>query len=312
MVDFSKSAESFLNRLDNQDNVRRKGTVLELDGIVLPESQPRRYFDPKKLEELKNSIKQHGILEPVIVRPVGNQKYELVAGERRYRAARELNLQEIPVTIRNLSDNQALQIALIENLQREDLNPVEETKGILKLLAIELQTTEDEIKSLIYKVHNDTVDLNNDVVTKKVEVVQGVFLSIGKITLGGFVQHRLTLLKLPADILDAIEQGLIEYTKAKEIARIKDEGQRQSLLTEAIANNLTIVEIRKRITQIKAAGAEEKRALEELDSHQTRLKAIQSKLKKLSWSKLDKKIEFEELLAKLEELVKVAEEATSN
>jgi ParB family chromosome partitioning protein len=92
--------------------------------------QPRRYFDPEKLEQLKRSIEEHGILEPLIVRPLGGGEgagYQLVAGERRYRAARELGLKEVPVVVHQLSDQQAIQVALIENLQREDLNPVEET-----------------------------------------------------------------------------------------------------------------------------------------------------------------------------------------
>ncbi|WP_245940007.1 ParB/RepB/Spo0J family partition protein [Stenomitos frigidus] len=101
--------------------------------------QPRRYFDPEKLNQLAESIKQHGILEPLLVCFTAHGKYEIVAGERRYRAATMLGFTEVPVVIRDFSDQEALQVALIENLQREDLNPIEETEGILELVALRLQ-----------------------------------------------------------------------------------------------------------------------------------------------------------------------------
>lgn len=97
---------------------------LALSRIELPARQPRRYFDPQKMEQLVLSVKQHGILEPLLVRVIqDSEHYELVAGERRYRAAQTAGLADVPVTIRELSDEQAIQIALVENLQREDLNP---------------------------------------------------------------------------------------------------------------------------------------------------------------------------------------------
>ena len=104
---------------------------VSVNQISLPPTQPRRYFDSEALKQLTESIKQHGILQPLLVRLVDEGKHELVAGERRYRAATEIGLKEVPVVIRELDDNAAFQLALIENLLREDLNPVEETEGIL-------------------------------------------------------------------------------------------------------------------------------------------------------------------------------------
>ncbi|NJO94561.1 MAG: ParB/RepB/Spo0J family partition protein [Hydrococcus sp. RM1_1_31] len=101
-------------------------SLVSLKDINLPQQQPRRYFDEQALQELISSIKQHGILQPLLVRPLSSGGYELVAGERRYRAAMESELTEVPVVVRELNNSEALQIALIENLQREDLNPVEE------------------------------------------------------------------------------------------------------------------------------------------------------------------------------------------
>ncbi|WP_199349691.1 ParB/RepB/Spo0J family partition protein [Nostoc flagelliforme] len=129
-------------------------TTIKLSDIVLPQHQPRRYFDPQALKELVSSVKQHGILQPLLVRPLGGGKYELVAGERRYRAGQEAKLEVAPVVVRELTDDQAFQLALIENLQREDLNPVEETEGILHLLGIRLHCDVEAVKSLLYRMKN--------------------------------------------------------------------------------------------------------------------------------------------------------------
>ncbi|MEA5598707.1 ParB/RepB/Spo0J family partition protein [Rivularia sp. UHCC 0363] len=125
-----------------------------LKQIHIAPTQPRRYFDPKALSELANSIKQHGILQPLLVRPRARTGYELVAGERRYRAAKECGLKDVPVVIRELSNEAAFQLALIENLQREDLNPVEETEGILHLLAIRLGKDVEEIPPLLRRLQH--------------------------------------------------------------------------------------------------------------------------------------------------------------
>ena len=129
-------------------------TTIKLSDIVLPQHQPRRYFDPQALKELVSSVKQHGILQPLLVRPIAGGRYELVAGERRYRAGQSAKLEVAPVVVRELSDDQAFQLALIENLQREDLNPVEETEGILHLLAIRLHCDVEAVKSLLYRMKN--------------------------------------------------------------------------------------------------------------------------------------------------------------
>ena len=126
-----------------------------LKQIHIAPTQPRRYFDPKALSELAESIKQHGILQPLLVRPRARTGYELVAGERRYRAAKECGLKDVPVVIRELSNEAAFQLALIENLQREDLNPVEETEGILHLLAIRLGKAVEEIPPLLRRLQHE-------------------------------------------------------------------------------------------------------------------------------------------------------------
>lgn len=148
------------------DTPRAAESRVKLSEIHLPQQQPRRYFDPEAMRALVESIKQHGILQPLLVRPLESGGYELVAGERRYRAATEVGLTEVPVTVRELSKLDAFQLALIENLQREDLNPIEETEGILQLLAIQLGRDVESVPTLMYRLQKSrpqaatTVDEN--------------------------------------------------------------------------------------------------------------------------------------------------------
>ena len=104
------------------------------DQILQPESQPRQYFDEAAMQQLTANVKQHGILQPVVVRPVGENLYELVASERRYHAATSAGLQSIPMVIKELDRKEALQLTLLKNLQREDLNAIEETQAIFRNL----------------------------------------------------------------------------------------------------------------------------------------------------------------------------------
>ncbi len=124
-----------VDSLDALFGESRPAVELVSTSDIKTRTQPRRYFDAEKLEQL---VKQHGISEPLLVRPLPDNQYELVAGERRYRAAVKLELAEVPVVVRELNDTEALQLALVENLQREDLSAVEKTEGILQLLALKL------------------------------------------------------------------------------------------------------------------------------------------------------------------------------
>lgn len=221
--------------------------------IRLPKQQPRRYFDPDKLEQLTSSVKNFGILEPLLVRRLQLDEYELVAGERRYRAAQKAGLTEIPVVIRELSDEEALQLALIENLQREDLNPVEETEAILQLLATQLASGVEEVRALLYRMQNEVKGkvTQNVLGSPQSELIKTVFNSLGLMSWESFTSSRLPLLNLPDDVIEALRQGRIEYTKAQAIARLKDTSLRQALLNEAIEKKLSLKEILQRIKQIR-------------------------------------------------------------
>ena len=220
-----------------------------LDSVVMASSQPRRYFDPAKLAQLAESIKQHGILEPLLVRPLTSGQYELVAGERRYKAAHMAGLQEVPITSRNLSNREAWQLSLIENLQREDLNPVEETEGVLELLTLCLDCERRDIYRALAQLA--TAHKRGSKPTENIARFIDEIEKILKLTLGitpdSFRTSRLPLLKLPEDVLQVIREGKLEYTKARAIARVKDDEPRQMLLEQAIAKNMPLTEIQSRI-----------------------------------------------------------------
>lgn len=339
--------------------------TIPLEQISLPPNQPRRYFDSEALKQLTESIKQHGILQPLLVRPLDGEKHELVAGERRYRAAQEIGLKEVPVVIRQLDDNAAFQLALIENLLREDLNPVEETEGILHLLALKLGRSVEEIPPLlrrlqherkeadissnnvigkpesasddaspddVVKDESEKLDSENNVIGEQeseeektsnnvigkdgddeqqgldpvnpdLKVVESVFEGLGLMTWESFANNRLPLLNLPEDILDALREGSLEYTKAKAIAQIQNLDERVAFLEQAIANNWSLSEIRQRISDKKAAASTENT---ESNNYKERFTAATSKLRKSRiWSDPKKRKQIEKLLAQLEMLTNV-------
>jgi ParB family chromosome partitioning protein len=227
-------------------------TSIALTQIKLPPSQPRRYFDSLKLEELSRSIKQFGILEPLLVRPLIDGDYELVAGERRLKAAQLAGLTEVPVVIREMDDNITRQVRLVENLQREDLNPLEETEGILELLVLRLEISVNETVKLLQKMDNEAkgkITLN---VTGSHQalIIEELFDALGTMKWDSFVRNRLPLLNLPLDVLDVLRQGKIEYTKARAIATVKDEEQRASILDAAITQDLSLTKIKELIIDI--------------------------------------------------------------
>ena len=226
--------------------------TLPIESLKLPDYQPRQYFDESKLQQLTVSIREHGILEPLLVRPLPHQNYELVAGGRRYRAAQLASLKEVPVVILDLTDSEALEISILENLQREDLNPIEETEGILHLLGAKLSQERSQVTSLLYRMRNSGKGKVRRNVSPKseVEIVEEVFAPLG-ITWKSFTETRLPLLKLPQEILEALQKGQLAYTKAKAIASVKEEQKRKALLDEAVEQNLSLSQIKMRIKQVQ-------------------------------------------------------------
>lgn len=287
---FSTEMEAELARFSNK---------VPIDKILLPKQQPRRYFDPEKLAQLIQSVREHGILEPLLVRRSG-KNYELVAGERRYRAAQEVGLKEVPIVVRAFDDRQALQVSLIENLQRDDLNPIEETEGILQLLAIDLNVTTDEVVSILNQAANAKKrgqDLTDNVI-RQLKVIERLLSTVGRFSAESFRVNRLPLLNLPDDVLDVLRQGKIEFTKARVIARVKDEKQRANLLEQAISKNLSLNDIKAAIKELTSEPelTSEKVLVERLGEISKRLR------KSETWGDRKKRDRITKLLEELDKL----------
>ncbi|TBR56379.1 chromosome partitioning protein ParB, partial [Westiellopsis prolifica IICB1] len=222
-------------------------------------------------------------------------------GERRLKAAVSAGLTEVPIIIKNFTDKQALQVALLENLQREDLNPVEETEGILELLSIELDVTTDQVVSILNQVANvkkRKLELTENV-SRQLVLVESLLAGIGRFNTESFRTSRLPLLNLPADVLEVLRSGQLEYTKARAIARVKDDQTRKQLLEDAISYNLSLNEIKRKIKEIEQQSESESPSLkDQVDDTFQRFK------KAKVWDDPKKKAKVEKLLAQLEALMK--------
>ena len=186
---------------------------VKLVDIVPNKDQPRKKFNDESLSELADSILQHGVIQPLLVRPLSGGTYQLVAGERRWRASRMAGLKEVPVVIKDLSDEEASVIAMIENLQREDLNPIEEADGI-KYLMIKYGLTQEEVSERVGKSRSA-------------------------------VANSLRLLKLPESITEYVRDGIISAGHAKSLLPLEDEEKMISLCNRIIAENLSVRETEK-------------------------------------------------------------------
>ncbi|MEM7579467.1 MAG: ParB/RepB/Spo0J family partition protein [Cyanobacteria bacterium P01_A01_bin.80] len=273
--------------------------TIPISQIKLPQSQPRRYFDPQRLEELSASIKELGILEPLLVRPLPNNKYELVAGERRFKAAQMAKLTEVLVIVREMDDTITHQVRLVENLQREDLNPLEETEGILELLAMRMNTSHSEVIKLLQKMENEAKGkiTPNVMGNSQGSMIEELFTSLGRMKWDSFVKNRLPLLKLPSDVLEVLRQGKLEYTKAKAIAKVKDDKKRQGLIDEAISKNLPLTQINE---LVKAAN----QVSTTVNPLKERYKIALPRLQKSKvWDNPKKQKALEKLLTQIEKLI---------
>ena len=188
---------------------KEKGLVIEMDveGLTPNLFQPRKNFDKEKMEELKGSIKKHGMIQPIIVRKMANG-YEIVAGERRLKAAKEIGLKKIPVIIKSINNEKSLEIALVENIQREDLNPVEQANAF-KRLVDEFNLTQQELAEATGKSRT-------------------------------LVTNTIRLLKLNPEIQKNISEGKISFGHAKLLLSIEDEEVQKAVCDRIIASDLSV------------------------------------------------------------------------
>ena len=189
---------------ENKDEV----VYLYLDDIIPNRFQPREVFDEKALKELALSIREHGVIQPIIVRNVSNGKYEIIAGERRYKASALAGLTKIPALIRNLDDKESSKVALLENLQRRNLNPVEEARTLQKILELDQMTQEELAKSM------------------------------GKSQ--SSVANKLRLLNLPDEVLDALLKEQISERHARALLNVPYSKKQKEFLKKIINNKLSV------------------------------------------------------------------------
>ncbi len=197
-------------------------TLVKITKVEPNREQPRKTFDEDALAELAESIKQHGVLQPLLVRPLPSGGYQLVAGERRWRASRMAKLREVPVVVKELTDTETMEIAIIENLQREDLNPIEEAEG-LQALIDKCGFTQEEVAA-----------------------------SVGKSR--SAIANSLRLLRLPQEVRDMTREGSISAGHARALLSLDNEAVIYEAAQNIVNNNLSVRDI-ERLVKIQDKNA---------------------------------------------------------
>ena len=215
MADKKRGLGKGLNALF-AENITEDGNsvvTLRLSEIMPNKEQPRKAFDEDALADLATSISKHGVLQPLIVRPLSDGSYQLIAGERRFRASHIAGLSEVPVVVKNLSDREASEVALIENLQREDLNPMEEALGYQRLME-DFELTQEETSKAVGKSRSA-------------------------------VANSLRLLTLPEIIAEQVAGGRLSAGHARTLLSIEDAQFQLELAEKIVADGLSVREVEK-------------------------------------------------------------------
>lgn len=221
---------------------RREILDVATDEICENSRQPRQYFSPSDLEDLIGSIEEHGILQPLVVTRRDGE-YELIAGERRLRAARTLGLKTVPVIVRDVTEQQKLELALIENIQRQDLNAVEEAFAYRALID-EFNLTQEEVAKRVGKSRSNIANI-------------------------------VRLLELPEEILEALKQGKITKTHARTLLAETDPNKQHTLFEQILKGDVTVREVEARVgtkTQQKKRDGSKKDP--NILAHEKRLREI--------------------------------------
>lgn len=219
--------------LENATDEMLSANELPINEIVPNRDQPRKTFDETALAELAESIKQHGVLQPLLVRPLAAGGYQLVAGERRWRACRMAGLTQVPVVIKELTDTETMEIAIIENLQREDLNPIEEAEG-LQALIDKCGYTQEEVAA-----------------------------SVGKSRPA--IANSLRLLRLPEEVREMTKNGEISAGHARALLAFDNDAMMCECAKNIVSKELTVRDV-ERLTKIKESAAPARRKSRRRDS----------------------------------------------
>ncbi len=219
--------------LENNVDDMVSTSTLPINEIIPNKEQPRKTFDEGALQELADSITVHGVLQPLLVRPLLSGGYQLIAGERRWRASRMAGLKEVPVIIRELSDSEAMEIAIIENLQREDLNPIEEAEGLQALI--------------------DKCDYTQEQVA----------VSVGKSRPA--IANALRLLKLPEEVRQMTKEGEISAGHARALLAFDNQAIMYEVAKQIVSDKLTVRDV-ERLAKRPTKSAEQKQNAKHRDS----------------------------------------------
>jgi ParB family transcriptional regulator, chromosome partitioning protein len=214
-IDIDKTTDSVnLEEIENREEIKK----IPIDQIVPNRFQPRTVFDDEKIEELSRTIHTHGIIQPIVVREFEDGKFEIIAGERRWRAMKKLGWDMAPAIIKNFNDTETASVALIENLQREELSPIEEAIAYGKLLELH-QLTQEALAQRLGK---------------------------GQST----VANKLRLLKLPQEVQDALMNKSITERHARSLIPLKNPEKQVKLLEEIIEKNLNVKQTEDRVVKL--------------------------------------------------------------
>ena len=192
--------------------------TVDLDKLKAREDQPRKNFDDDSLKELANSIKADGVIQPIVVRKVGD-KYEIIAGERRFRASKLAGLEKVPIVVKNVSDRKARELALVENIQREDLNPIEEAIS-LKTLMEEYKLTQQELSDIVGKSRS-------------------------------YIANNLRLLNLSDYIKEYLIRGELSPSQGRTLLSLETEEERKKYLDKLLVKEVNIRDVEKKAKQSK-------------------------------------------------------------
>ncbi|MCE1207219.1 MAG: ParB/RepB/Spo0J family partition protein [Spirochaetia bacterium] len=196
--------------------------ILPLERLKPNPDQPRKTFPEASIDELAASLKKHGMLQPIIAEPLDETQFIIVAGERRYRAAQRAGLAEVPVIVRPVSGEKRLELSLIENIQREDLNPLEEARAYQSLMD-RTGATQEQLAEAVGKNRST-------------------------------VANALRLLRLPEQMQEALRDGVISSGHARSLLAVTDEGARQSLFNRIIAESLSVRQTEQAVQELGSAA----------------------------------------------------------
>lgn len=211
--------------------------IVPLNNVIV-QTQVRRHFDEDKMRGLINSIRTQGIMQPLGVKETGGGKYLLIMGERRYRAARELGLSEIPVRILRPGESAERTMQIAENLQRENLNDIERTEGLLELFAERWQMNQEQARKHLRRVRKNPAEH-----TEEAEKIKAFFAEFN-VHWNSFVAVELGNLTLPEALKELCRNEGLEITKAREFAKVSDETLQIAMARRALAENWSLRQVK--------------------------------------------------------------------